>query len=62
MMMFIGIGLALGSWVSFLLLTVGSIATYRYRVAIEERILLQTLGEPYASYMKGRRRFIPYIV
>ena len=62
MMMFIGIALALGSWVSFLLLTIGSIATYRYRVAIEERILLQTLGEPYASYMKGRRRFIPYIV
>jgi len=62
MMMFIGIGLALGSWVSFLLLTVGSIATYGYRVAIEERILLQTLGEPYASYMKGRRRFIPHIV
>lgn len=62
MMLFTGIGLALGSWVSFLLLTVGSIATYRYRVAIEERILLQTLGEPYASYMKSRRRFIPYIV
>jgi protein-S-isoprenylcysteine O-methyltransferase Ste14 len=62
MMMFIGIGLALGSWVSFLLLTVGSIATYRYRVAIEERILLQTIGEPYGSYMKGRKRFIPHIV
>jgi protein-S-isoprenylcysteine O-methyltransferase Ste14 len=62
MMMFIGIGLALGSWVSFLLLTVGSIATYGYRVAIEERTLLQTLGEPYALYMKGRRRFIPHIV
>ena len=62
MMMFIGIGLALGSWVSFLLLTVATIATYGYRVAIEERLLLQTLGEPYALYMKGRKRFIPHIV
>jgi protein-S-isoprenylcysteine O-methyltransferase Ste14 len=62
MMMFIGIGLALGSWVSFLLLAVGSISTYGYRVAIEERILLQTIGEPYALYMKGRKRFIPHIV
>lgn len=62
MMMFIGIGLALGSWISFLLLTIATIATYGYRVAIEERMLLQTLGEPYASYMKGRRRFIPHIV
>ena len=61
-MMFSGIGLALGSWVSFLLLTVGSIATYSYRVAIEERILLQTLGEPYAVYIKDRKRFIPHVV
>jgi protein-S-isoprenylcysteine O-methyltransferase Ste14 len=62
MMMFIGIGLALGSWVSFFLLAVGSIATYSYRVVIEERILLQTIGEPYAAYMQGRKRFIPHIV
>jgi protein-S-isoprenylcysteine O-methyltransferase Ste14 len=61
-MMFSGIGLALGSWVSFILLTFGSIATYSYRVAIEERILLQTLGEPYAAYMKDRKRFVPRIV
>ncbi len=62
MMMFIGIGLALGSWVSFLLLTIATIATYGYRVVIEERLLLQTLGEPYASYTKGRKRFIPHVV
>jgi protein-S-isoprenylcysteine O-methyltransferase Ste14 len=62
MMMFIGIGLALGSWVSFVLLTVATIATYSYRVAVEERVLLETIGEPYASYLKQRKRFIPYIV
>ncbi len=62
MMMFIGIGLALGSWLSFALLTVATIATYSYRVAVEERVLLETIGEPYGSYMKQRKRFIPYIV
>ena len=62
MMMFIGIGLALGSWVSALLLTISSIATYTYRVSIEERALLETIGEPYGVYMKDRKRFIPYIV
>ena len=62
MMMFIGIGLALGSWVSFVLLTIATIATYSYRVAVEERVLLETIGEPYASYMKQRKRFIPYLV
>ena len=62
MMMFIGIGLALGNWFSFALLTIATIATYSYRVAVEERVLLETIGEPYGSYMKERKRFIPYIV
>jgi protein-S-isoprenylcysteine O-methyltransferase Ste14 len=61
-MMFTGIGLALGSWFSFLLITIASIATYWYRVTIEERALLSTIGEQYASFMKERKRFIPYIV
>ena len=62
MMMFIGIGLTLGSWLSAALVTVSAIATYVYRVTIEERALLETIGEPYAAFMKERKRFIPYIV
>jgi len=62
MMMFIGIGLALGSWLSLALLTITTIATYSYRVMVEERALLDTIGEPYRSYIKERKRFIPYIV
>lgn len=62
MMMFIGIGLALGSWFSFALLTTATIATYGYRVVIEERALLDTIGEAYRSYTRETKRFIPYIV
>jgi protein-S-isoprenylcysteine O-methyltransferase len=62
MMMYIGIGLALGSWFSLALLTIATIATYTYRVAVEERALLETIGEPYGVYMKERKRFIPYVV
>ena len=61
-MMFTGIGLALGSWFTFLLITIASIATYWYRVTIEERALLGTIGEQYASFMKERKRFIPHVV
>ncbi|HZE07147.1 MAG TPA: isoprenylcysteine carboxylmethyltransferase family protein [Gemmatimonadaceae bacterium] len=61
-MMFSGIGLALGSWASFLLIFVASILTYGYRVSVEERALLATIGEPYRIYMNGRKRFIPHIV
>ena len=62
MMLFIGIGLALGSWASFVLLTITAIASYGYRVAVEERVLLETIGEPYRDFMRTRKRFIPYIV
>jgi protein-S-isoprenylcysteine O-methyltransferase Ste14 len=62
MMMYIGTGLALGSWLSLALLTIATVATYSYRVAVEERALLATIGEPYGLYMKERKRFIPYVV
>ncbi len=62
MMLFIGVGLALGSWVSVVLLAIATIAAYGYRVAVEERALLDTIGEPYGRFMKERKRFIPYIV
>jgi protein-S-isoprenylcysteine O-methyltransferase Ste14 len=62
MMMYIGIGLALGSWFSLALLTLATVATYSYRVLVEERVLLDALGEPYGAYLKERKRFIPYIV
>ena len=62
MMMNIGIGLALGSWLSFVLLAIATIATYGYRVMVEERALLDAIGEPYRSYMMERKRFVPFIV
>ena len=61
-MMFIGIGLALGSIPGFLLLTLTTIVAYGYRVAVEERALVEAIGEPYRSYMSESRRFIPFIV
>lgn len=62
MMMFIGMGLTLGSWVSVAVVAIATIVSYGYRVAVEERVLLETLGEPYGRFMKERKRFIPYIV
>jgi protein-S-isoprenylcysteine O-methyltransferase Ste14 len=62
MMMNIGVGVALGSWLSFAILTIGTIATYLYRVRVEEQALLNTIGEPYRSYMQETKRFVPHIV
>lgn len=58
----IGVGLALCNWLSLAVLTLTAIATYAYRVRIEERVLVETIGEPYRIYMRETRRFIPYVI
>lgn len=60
-LMFIGIGLALGNLASLVLLALGIVAVYGYRVAAEERTLLAIIGPPYQSYMGQTRRFIPFL-
>ncbi len=61
-LMFAGIGLALASWLSLLLMTLAPVFAYAYRVRVEERALAETLGEPYRAYMRRTKRFVPFIV
>jgi protein-S-isoprenylcysteine O-methyltransferase Ste14 len=56
-----GIGMALGSWGSTMLLVVASVAVYMYRIAVEERALLAAVGEPYREFRRTRWRLIPFI-
>ena len=56
-----GIGLALGSWVSVFTLVVVSLLVYGYRISVEERALLTTIGEPYRDFMSSRKRLIPFV-
>lgn len=56
-----GVGIALGSWASALLMIAGSIAVYAYRIAVEERALSATIGEPYREFMSTRKRLIPFV-
>lgn len=62
MLIFIGIGFALGSVLGLILLVVITLVGYGYRVAVEERALVAAIGEPYRVYMTECKRFIPYIV
>jgi protein-S-isoprenylcysteine O-methyltransferase Ste14 len=61
-LMFIGIGLALCSWISLAILFFVHCYLYGRRVAVEERALLDTLGTPYREYMSRTRRFIPFVI
>ena len=56
-----GMGLALGSWASILILVVASFVVYTYRMVVEESALLAEIGEPYAQFMRTRKRVIPYV-
>jgi protein-S-isoprenylcysteine O-methyltransferase Ste14 len=62
LLMFTGIGLALGSWISLAILFLVHCCLYGIRVAVEEKALLQTLGKPYREYMSRTKRFIPFVI
>ncbi len=56
-----GLGLALGSWGSTLLMGVTSFAVYVYRMNVEERALAAAIGEPYIDFMRTRKRLVPFV-
>ena len=60
LLLFIGIGLALGNWIS-LAAGVLPVFGYVYRIRIEEQALVDGLGAAYATYMKRTRRLIPFL-
>jgi protein-S-isoprenylcysteine O-methyltransferase Ste14 len=61
-MLFGGSMLALGNWLSLALVICAAATAYAYRIRVEERALLQTLGEPYRAYMQRTKRLIPKII
>jgi protein-S-isoprenylcysteine O-methyltransferase Ste14 len=57
-----GIGLALGNWLSLIVALVPAMCAYAYRISVEERALVATLGPAYSDYMSRTWRLIPYLL
>jgi protein-S-isoprenylcysteine O-methyltransferase Ste14 len=57
----LGIGLTLGNWLALLVVLIGGVVGHLYRIRVEEQALVAALGEPYRAYMRGTRRFIPFV-
>jgi len=61
-MIFLGIGIALGNWLSIIIFFAVPCFIYPRRIKVEEKALLETIGEPYRAYMARTKRFIPFLV
>ena len=55
------LGLAMTNWLSLVLVVLGTLTGYEYRVRVEERALCDGIGRPYRDYMQRTRRFVPYV-
>jgi protein-S-isoprenylcysteine O-methyltransferase Ste14 len=60
--MYLGIGLALGSTISLMIFIIMIMIVYSRRIRVEEKELVEVIGEPYRMYMARTKRFIPFIV
>ncbi len=58
---FVGYGMVLQNWVSLLIL-IGPIGlAFLYRIHVEERALIQALGERYTAYINRTKRLVPFV-
>jgi protein-S-isoprenylcysteine O-methyltransferase Ste14 len=55
----LGLGIALGTWVSVPACFVPALAAFTWRLLSEEQVLAAELGEPYRAYMRRTRRLVP---
>jgi protein-S-isoprenylcysteine O-methyltransferase Ste14 len=57
----LGVGLAMTNWASLVTLLICVLIGHMYRVSVEEKALIQAIGQPYVEYMHRTRLFIPLV-
>lgn len=55
------VGLFIGTWWSLISLTIAVAGGLVFRIRVEERALLQNLGDDYRDYAATHRRLVPFI-
>jgi protein-S-isoprenylcysteine O-methyltransferase Ste14 len=59
LMVVLGFGVALGSWLSIPACLLPPLVAFAIRLITEERVLARELGEPYRAYMARTHRLVP---
>jgi protein-S-isoprenylcysteine O-methyltransferase Ste14 len=62
LLFFVGMGLAVSSWVAVIIGVLVFAVAYGYWMYSEEKVLVQKLGSCYVDYMKRVKRIVPKIV
>ena len=60
-MIFIGISISISNWLSILFMLIPIMFAYLYRIKVEERFMLEQLGENYLNYQGRTKRIVPLI-
>jgi protein-S-isoprenylcysteine O-methyltransferase Ste14 len=58
---FVGFGISLNNWISFIIVPLMVIIAMFRRMSIEERLLMKHFGEQYGEYMKNTKRLVPLV-
>lgn len=61
LIIFLGISTCLSNWVSILLMIIPVLLGYLNRINIEEKFMVEQLGQKYLDYQKRTKRLIPKI-
>jgi protein-S-isoprenylcysteine O-methyltransferase len=56
---FLGIAILPGSWLTVAVIMIPITLTFLHRIRVEEKALMDGLGEPYREYCRTTRRLIP---
>ena len=61
LLMAIGAGATFGNWLGLAALTLTTLLGLSYRIYVEEKALLQELGDSYHAYAEHHKRLIPFV-
>jgi protein-S-isoprenylcysteine O-methyltransferase Ste14 len=60
-MSFMGFGISLNNWVSFIVVPLPVLLAMHRRISVEERLLTDHFGDEYREYMKKTKRLVPWV-
>jgi protein-S-isoprenylcysteine O-methyltransferase Ste14 len=61
LIIFLGISACLSNWLSVLLMIIPVLLGYLNRIAVEEKFMVEQMGQKYVDYQKRTKRLIPAI-